>query len=406
MFLRAICPQLFYTSTGMKDFRSQVESLYSEMVAQRRDFHRYPEIAFEEMRTAGIVAQQLTELGLEVQTGVGQTGVVAVLEGRQHGPTVLVRCDMDALPIQEENQTEYVSRNTNRMHACGHDGHMTIVLAVAKALVREREYMHGQVKFLFQPAEEIAAGAKAMISDGALDYPKPDVSLGLHLWNELPLGTVALVPGPMMAGADLFQVKITGKGGHAAMPNLAVDPLLTAAHVITVLQSIVSRNVAPQDVAVVSVTRLDTGDAFNVIPDSVTLYGTIRTFRKEVREHIIDRFQAILDGVVTAMGCHAEIDVQALTTPVINDPAIIEQLRTGFASVAPDLAYRDDVNSMASEDMALILERVPGVFFFVGSANAERGLNYPHHHPRFDFDEKALVIGASLLASAVSAYVL
>lgn len=406
MFLRAICPQLFYTSTGMKDFRSQVESLYPEMVAQRRDFHRYPEIAFEEMRTAGIVAQQLAELGLEVQTGVGQTGVVAVLEGRQHGPTVLVRCDMDALPIQEENQTEYVSRNTNRMHACGHDGHMTIVLAVAKALVREREHMHGQVKFLFQPAEEIAAGAKAMISDGALDYPKPDVSLGLHLWNELPLGTVALVPGPMMAGADLFQVKITGKGGHAAMPNLAVDPLLTAAHVITALQSIVSRNVAPQDVAVVSVTRLDTGDAFNVIPDSVTLYGTIRTFRKEVREHIIDRFQAILDGVVTAMGCHAEIDIQALTTPVINDPAIIEQLRTGFASVAPDLAYRDDVNSMASEDMALILERVPGVFFFVGSANAERGLNYPHHHPRFDFDEKALVIGASLLASAVSAYVL
>lgn len=406
MFLRAICPQLFYTSTGMKDFRSQVESLYSEMVAQRRDFHRYPEIAFEEMRTAGIVAQQLAELGLEVQTGVGQTGVVAVLEGRQHGPTVLVRCDMDALPIQEENQTEYVSRNTNRMHACGHDGHMTIVLAVAKALVREREHMHGQVKFLFQPAEEIAAGAKAMISDGALDYPKPDVSLGLHLWNELPLGTVALVPGPMMAGADLFQVKITGKGGHAAMPNLAVDPLLTAAHVITALQSIVSRNVAPQDVAVVSVTRLDTGDAFNVIPDSVTLYGTIRTFRKEVREHIVDRFQAILDGVVTAMGCHAEIDIQALTTPVINDPAIIEQLRTGFASVAPDLAYRDDVNSMASEDMALILERVPGVFFFVGSANAERGLNYPHHHPRFDFDEKALVIGASLLASAVSAYVL
>lgn len=390
----------------MKDFRSQVESLYPEMVAQRRDFHRYPEIAFEEMRTAGIVAQQLAELGLEVQTGVGQTGVVAVLEGRQHGPTVLVRCDMDALPIQEENQTEYVSQTANRMHACGHDGHMTIVLAVAKALVREREYMHGQVKFLFQPAEEIAAGAKAMISDGALDYPKPDVSLGLHLWNELPLGTVALVPGPMMAGADLFQVKITGKGGHAAMPNLAVDPLLTAAHVITALQSIVSRNVAPQDVAVVSVTRLDTGDAFNVIPDSVTLYGTIRTFRKEVREHIVDRFQAILDGVVTAMGCHAEIDIQALTTPVINDPAIIEQLRTGFASVAPDLAYRDDVNSMASEDMALILERVPGVFFFVGSANAERGLNYPHHHPRFDFDEKALVIGASLLASAVSAYVL
>lgn len=390
----------------MKDFQTQVKTLYSDMVALRRDLHRHPETAFEETRTAGIVARQLTDLGLEVRTGVGKTGVVAVLEGQFDGPTVLVRCDMDALPMQEENQTEYVSQIPNRMHACGHDGHVTIALTVARLLNQERSQMHGRVLFLFQPAEEIATGAKAMIDDGALENPKAEVSLGLHLWNELPVGEVALVPGPMMAGADLFQVKITGKGGHAAMPNLAVDPVLTAAHIITALQSIVSRNVAPQDVAVVSVTRLETGDAFNVIPDSVTLYGTIRTFRKEVREQVVERFHTVIHGISDAMGCRAEINVQGLTTPVVNDPAVIERLRTGFASIAPDLTYREDVQSMASEDMALILERIPGVYFLVGSANATRGLDFPHHHPRFDFDEQAMVIGASLLASAVSAYVL
>ncbi len=390
----------------MKDFLTQVETLYPDMVALRRDLHRHPETAFEETRTAGIVARQLTELGLEVRTGIGKTGVVGVLEGHFDGPTVLVRCDMDALPMQEENQTEYVSQIPNRMHACGHDGHVTIGLTVARLLNQERSRMRGRVLFVFQPAEEIATGAKAMIDDGALENPKAEVSLGLHLWNELPVGEVALVPGPMMAGADLFQVKITGKGGHAAMPNLAVDPVLTAAHLITAVQSIVSRNVAPQDVAVVSVTRLDTGDAFNVIPESVTLYGTIRTFRKEVREQVVARFYTVIHGISDAMGCRAEINVQALTTPVVNNPAVIERLRTGFASIAPDLTYREDVQSMASEDMALILERIPGAYFLVGSANPTRGLDFPHHHPRFDFDEQAMVIGASLLASAVSAYVL
>ncbi|MBZ0307207.1 MAG: amidohydrolase, partial [Anaerolineae bacterium] len=209
----------------MKDFQTQVETLYPDMVALRRDLHQHPETAFEEIRTAGMVARQLTDLGLEVRTGIGKTGVVAVLEGQFDGPTVLVRCDMDALPVQEENQTDYVSQIPNRMHACGHDGHVTIALTVARLLNQERSQMHGRVLFLFQPAEEIAMGAKAMIDDGALENPKAEVSLGLHLWNELPVGEVALVPGPMMAGADMFQVKITGKGGHAAMPHLAVDPV-------------------------------------------------------------------------------------------------------------------------------------------------------------------------------------
>ncbi len=389
----------------MKNFRSQIQALYPEMLALRRDFHRFPEIAFEERRTAGIIAQHLTELGLEVQTGVGKTGVVGILEGNHDGPTVLVRCDMDALPITEANPTEYVSKIENRMHACGHDGHVTIGLTVAKILQQERDHLHGRVKFIFQPAEEIAAGANAMIADGVLDNPSAEVALGLHLWNEMPVGEVSLVTGAMMAGADMFTVKLIGRGGHAAMPDQTSDPLLAAAHLITAVQSIVSRNVPPKEVAVVSVTRMDTGDAFNVIPDSVTLYGTIRTFSKVVREMIVARFETLVQGVAAAMGCHAEITVQALTTPVTNDVQITERLRVGFREIAPDLIYRDDVTSMASEDMALILERVPGVYFFVGSANAERGLNYPHHHPRFDIDEQSMVIAATLLAGAVSDYV-
>lgn len=389
----------------MKNFRSQIQALYPEMVALRRDFHRFPEIAFEEVRTAGIIAQYLTELGLEVQTGVGKTGVVGILEGNHDGPTVLVRCDMDALPITEANLTEYVSKIENRMHACGHDGHVTIGLTVAKILQQERDHLHGRVKFIFQPAEEIAAGANAMIADGVLDNPSAEVALGLHLWNEMPVGEVSLVTGAMMAGADMFTIKLVGRGGHAAMPDQTTDPLLTAAHLITAVQSIVSRNVPPKEVAVVSVTRMNTGDAFNVIPDSVTLYGTIRTFNKAVREMIVARFETLVQGVAAAMGCHAEITVQALTTPVTNDVQITERLRVGFREIAPDLTYRDDVTSMASEDMALILERVPGVYFFVGSANAERGLNHPHHHPRFDIDEQSMVIAATLLAGAVSDYV-
>lgn len=389
----------------MKNFRLRVETLYPEMVARRRDFHRHPEIAFEEVRTAGVVARELRELGLEVQTGVGKTGVVAVLEGQYDGPTVLVRSDMDALPMTEENQTDYISETPNRMHACGHDGHMSILLAVAKLLNAEREHLHGRVKFIFQPAEEIANGAKAMIEDGALENPEADVSFGLHLWNELPVGEVSLVSGAMMAGADLFMVKLVGKGGHAAMPDQTIDPLLAAAQIITALQSIVSRNVPPKEVAVVSVTRLDTGDAFNVIPDTVTVYGTIRTFSKQVRELVVERFHSLVNGIASGMGCRAEIQVQALTNPVVNDEKTIQRLRAGFASIAPDLTYREDVTSMAAEDMALILERVPGAFFFVGSANQEQGLAYPHHHPRFDFDERALVIGATLLAGAVSDYV-
>ncbi|MDQ7035744.1 MAG: M20 family metallopeptidase, partial [Anaerolineae bacterium] len=214
------------------DFRAIAEAMREELVARRRDFHQHPETAFEEVRTAGIVAKELQQLGLEVQTGVGKTGVIGILDGDKEGPTVLVRADMDALPVTEANETDYVSQTAGKMHACGHDGHTAVALGVAKLFSQHRDKLKGRIKFVFQPAEEIGAGAKAMIADGALQNPKPDVSLGLHLWNSVPLGKVGIADGPIMAAPSIFEITIHGKGGHGAMPDETIDPLVCAAQMV------------------------------------------------------------------------------------------------------------------------------------------------------------------------------
>jgi len=390
----------------MIDFRSQANALRDSMIARRRDFHQHPELSFQEVRTAGIVAQKLSELGLEVRTGVGQTGVIGLLEGDREGPTVLVRCDMDALPIQEENEVEYRSQTSNKMHACGHDGHTAVALAVAEMLSQHRDKLVGNIKFVFQPAEEIGQGAIAMINDGALLDPVPQVSLGLHLWNEIPVGQVAVVPGPLLAGVGIFDLIVKGKGGHAAMPQYTIDPVLTLAHILTTVQSIVSRNVPPIDTAVISATKVRAGDAYNVIPERAECYGTIRTFRNEVFDLVQERFHKIVDGVTASMGCQAELTIRSMTPPVINDEAVAQRMKSLFEENVPDLTYMDRFMSMVGEDMSCFLDRVPGVFLMVGSANHNRGLDYAHHHPRFDFDEDSMVIGATLLATAAAEYVL
>jgi amidohydrolase len=389
----------------MIDFMAEAQAMREELVARRRDLHQHPEIAFEEVRTAGIVAQTLSELGLEVQTGVGKTGVVAMLDGEKDGPTVLVRADMDALPIKEENAVDYVSTVSGKMHACGHDGHTSIALGVAKLLVKHKDKIAGRVKFVFQPAEEVAGGAQAMIKDGVLNDPRPDVSLGLHLWNNLPLGRIGVAEGPVMAGSSIFRIGIKGRGGHGAQPQMTVDPVVCAAQVITALQTIVSRNVDPSDTAVVSVTMVRAGDAHNVIPQSAELTGTMRAFKTEVRDFVTRRMQEIAQGVCAAMGCEAEFEIQHLTIPVVNRPEIAAKLRPKFAEIVGDDNLDANARTMGGEDMAFLMDDIPGMFFFVGSANAERGLNYGHHHPRFDFDEEALPLSVALLSAAVGEYI-
>src|SRR5690554_3863443 len=388
------------------DFHAEALALHPEMIERRRDLHRHPELAFEEVRTASIVANTLADLGLEVQTGVGRTGVVALLEGAHDGPTVLVRADMDALPIHEENETEYASTVAGKMHACGHDGHTAIGLAVAKMLAARQDEMRGRIKFVFQPAEEIGEGARAMVADGVLENPRPDATIGLHLWNTLPVGTVAVTSGPSMAAADIWTCTITGHGGHGASPHETRDPIVAAAHVVTAVQTIASRNVDPLEMAVVTVGSIHGGDAFNVIPPVVTLKGTVRTYTEKVKALVHRRLHEICAGVAGALGCTAEVEITPMTLAVDNDPALSERIAAIAAEVVGAENVKRDERSMGSEDVSYLMDGIPGCYFFIGSANPARGLNKPHHNPRFDVDEDALIIGAEMLARAAASFVL
>ncbi len=389
--------------TGI-DFQADAEVLRGELIARRRDLHMHPELAFEEFRTAGIVAEELNRLGLEVQSGVGKTGVVGILDGAKGGPTVLVRADMDALPILEENDFEFVSAVPGKMHACGHDGHTTIALGVAKLLSQRRDQLVGRVKFVFQPAEEVVGGAKAMIADGVLENPRPDVSVGLHLWNGMPLGQLGVADGPVMAGSSTFTLTITGRGGHAASPHSTADPVVCAAQLITAFQSILSRNMNPLDSAVISVTQLQAGTAFNIIPQTVQMNGTIRAFRLDVRDLVENRMHAISKSLCEAMDCMAELNINHHVLPVVNHPEVSQRLRGVFRHFVGDDGLLLDERTMGSEDVGLFMDDIPGMYFFVGAAVPGREIYYGHHHPRFDFDENALPLSVALLASAVAEY--
>lgn len=384
----------------MQDIYSAAQNLFAYSQHLRRDFHRHPELGFQEFRTAGIVARQLQELGLEVTTGIGKTGVVALLEGNRPGPVLMMRFDMDALPIVEETGAEYASQNPGVMHACGHDGHTAIGLTVARLLHERAHELPGTVKFVFQPAEEGLGGAESMIVDGALRDPAPKYTLGLHLWNEKPYGWLGLASGPVMAASEIFDIRVRGRGGHGALPHQTIDPVLACAQIITALQSIPARNVSPLQAAVISVTSLRAGEAFNVIPPYAEMKGTIRTFEPEVRQLVLKRFQEVVEGVAGALGCSVDINLQSLTPAVSNDPQVTEIIRQAAQKTLPAVQQDHANRTMGSEDMAYFMKEVPGCFVFVGSANAERGLDAAHHHPRFDFDERALVHGAALMAAA------
>jgi amidohydrolase len=392
----------------MPSFLPEAQSHFEFTRALRRDFHTHPELGFREIRTGGIVAKELESLGLEVTKGVGKTGVVALLEGARPGPTLLLRFDMDALPILEDTGADYASQTEGVMHACGHDGHTAIGLTVAKILTAHKSDLAGAIKFCFQPSEEghngeEIGGAEMMMKDGVLDSPKVDMTLSLHLWNEKPLGWVHVAKGPVMAGAEQFKIKLTGKGGHGAVPHATIDPVVAAAQAIGAAQSIVSRNVAPLETAVVSFTMIHSGTAFNVIPQEAALEGTIRTFDPRVRLRVLERFEQVVRGVAEAMGCQVGMNVKQLTPALINADEVTASVQQTARRVLPE-ADHDDAPylTMGAEDMAFMQEKVPGCYFFVGSANRERGLNYGHHHPKFDFDEEALALGVALMASAAA----
>ncbi len=371
----------------------------ASLVRDRRDLHQHPELGFQETRTATLAAERLRGLGYDVHTGVGRTGVLGV-RGKG-GRCVLLRADMDALPVAEANDVPYRSRHAGRMHACGHDGHVAIGLETARRLAAAT--LPGTVKIAFQPAEELSGGATAMIDDGVLAAPEVGAALGLHLWNELPVGTIGLMPGPVMASVDEFDITITGTGGHAAMPHLAIDPVLVAAHVVTALQSLVSRRRDPFEAGVVSVTQLSAGHAFNVIPAEAKLLGTVRTFGGRFYEDAPRLVEDTARGLATAFGATAEVRFRRLTGPLVNDPAITDLMHGVAEEIVGKEHVKHGVRTMGGEDMSRFLERVPGCFAFVGSGRVD-GTSASHHSPHFDIEESALPIGAELLSRAAVRY--
>ena len=390
----------------MSRFRAEAEKLRDQLIGWRRDFHMHPELAFQEHRTAGIVAEHLERLGYRVRTGVGKTGVIGVLEGSKPGPTVMFRFDMDGLPVTEETGAEYASREPGRMHACGHDGHVAMGMGLAELLAAHRDEIAGTGVLLFQPAEEGGNGAEAMIQDGALEDPRPDVFLATHVWTDKLVGTVDVSPGPVMAAAEMWTCTVRGHGGHGALPHQAVDPIVAAAQAVTALQTVVSRNVDPLDTAVVSVGSIHGGDAFNVIPPEVWMTGTIRTYQPATREVVLQRVREVVEGVVGACGAEAELQITSLTPAVINDPEVTEVVRRAAEAVLGPERVSSGERTMGSEDAAFFMQEVPGCYFFLGAANPEKGLGAPHHNPHFDFDEEALVLGLAILAEAAGAYLL
>jgi amidohydrolase len=386
------------------DCTAEAKALREQLVAWRRDFHRHPELALQEHRSAGIIAENLRDLGYDVETSIAETGVVALLRGDDAGPVVMARFDMDALPIQEANETNYASQNRGVMHACGHDGHMAIGLGVATLMAQHRDDLAGTLKLVFQPGEEGGDGAKIMVKEGVLEEPRPDVALIAHLWNEKPVGTVNVTPGAVMAAAEKWACRVSGKGGHGALPHQAVDPIVAASHIVTALQSVVSRNVSPLETAVVTVGSFHGGEAFNVIPDAVDLSGTIRTYDPRVRDVVLRRVQEVIENVAVACGASADLQITRLTPAVVNDPEVVEAVHQAAKRVVGAHNVASGERTMGSEDAAYFIQEIPGCYFFIGSANSERGLDAPHHNPHFDFDEEALPIGVAVMTQAIEHY--
>jgi amidohydrolase len=377
----------------------RIAELHEEMTAWRRDIHAHPELGFEENRTSDIVAEKLAEFGCEVTRGIGKTGVVGSLRIGNSTRSIGLRADMDALPIEEENDFDHRSTHNGKMHACGHDGHTAILLGAARYLAETRNF-DGQVHFIFQPAEEGIGGAQAMIEDGLFEQFPCDAIFGMHNRPGLPVGQFAVRGGPMMAGGAFFDIDITGRGAHGARPESGIDPVVVASHITTALQSIVSRNVRPLDGCVVSVTQIHSGDAYNVIPQRARLSGTVRAFSRNVLELVQTRMAALAQGVADGFGATANVDYRIIFAPTVNDREEAEFAASICNSiVGADNVERDPPLIMASEDFSFMLEKVPGCYLNVGNGDGEGACEV--HNPAYDFNDSALPYGASFFARLV-----
>ena len=393
------------STTQLTGVRLQIRTLQPQLSYWRRQIHQRPELGFQENQTAALISKKLSEWDIEHRLNVAKTGIVAVIPGHKPGPVLAIRADMDALPIQELNEVEYRSQHAGVMHACGHDGHVAVALGTAYYLSQHRDSFCGAVKIIFQPAEEGPGGAKPMIKAGALEKPDVDAIIGLHLWNNLPLGTVGVRSGALMAATEFFHCTIQGRGGHGAIPHQTVDSIVVAAQVVNALQTIVSRNIDPLKSAVVTVGELHAGTAVNVVADAAHMGGTVRYFDEAYDGFFEQRLHQIIGGICQSYGATYNLDYNALYPPVVNDPNITDLVRSAaLAVVETPAGVVPDCRTMGGEDMSFFLRTVPGCYFFLGSANEAKNLAYPHHHPRFDFDESALSTGVEIFVRCVESF--
>ena len=387
--------------------RSDIDEIMPGVIADRRYLHTIPELGLELHQTAAYVLERLKAIGVEdIQTGIAVTGMTALIHGTKPGPdkVALVRADMDALPILEENKVEYVSTVPGVMHACGHDAHTSMLLGIASLLMERRDQFSGTVKLLFQPGEEGPGGAEPMIEQGVLENPHVDGVFGMHVAQGLPVGQIAYKPGPAMASADSATIIIQGKGGHGASPHLSVDPIVIASHIVLALQTIVGRNVNPVDTAVVTVGMIGAGEANNVIPDTCEMRLTIRAFKQETRDLLQQRITDIATKVAASFGATASVDYEWGYPPTINDP---EQTEMVAEVIKETLGEENAILApprMGAEDFSYFLQERPGCFFFVGTQNDDKGFVWGHHHPRFDIDEEGLANGIEVMVRVVERY--
>lgn len=392
-------------SINTTQIRPEIQALQSRLVAWRRHIHQYPELAFRETLTAEFVSKKLTDWGIEHRTNVAKTGIVAVIQGTSPTPVLAIRADMDALPIHELNEVPYRSCHDGVMHACGHDGHTAIALGTAYYLSQHRNEIPGTIKIIFQPAEEGPGGAKPMIDDGALTNPDVDAIIGLHVWNNLPLGTIGVRSGALMAAVELFDCVIQGRGGHGAMPHQTVDAILVGSQVVTSLQTIVARNVDPIKAGVVTVGTFHAGHVHNVIANSAELSGTVRYFDPVFDGFFRERVDEIIAGICQSQGATYTLDYWQLYPATVNDPGMADLVRSVAETVVETPAgVVPECQTMGGEDMSFFLQEVPGCYFFLGSANTQLDLAYPHHHPRFDFDETVLSMGVEMFVRCVDRF--
>jgi len=389
----------------MKDYlKEKISEMKDWLVEVRRTIHMHPELSFEEIETSKLVFEWLQKFGVEVKRGMAKTGVVGLLKGKRPGRTIAIRADMDALPMEETNQVPYASQIKGKMHACGHDAHVTILLGVARFFSSIPDQVKGNIKWIFQPAEEGGGGGRIMVEEGVLENPKVDAIFGAHVFPQIEIGKVGICEGKALASADRFTIKIMGRSGHAASPHLARDPILATGHLITQIHSIVSREVNPLESAVITIGKVSGGTAFNIIPDAVELLGTVRSFTPETREKTKERIEQMAQGVARSFGVEYQFNFEYGYPVLINDPGMIRLVASACAKGVGEGNVVAVPPSMGAEDFAYYLEKVPGAFFRLGIRNESKGIVHPYHSSLFDIDEDVLPFGVEMFIRIIDHY--